>query len=334
MRRLGLADMRFWLVLAALGLTLAALLVPHIRRAGTAYDLVAVVDITASMNVRDYRHEGRPASRLEAVKLSLRKLVAALPCESRLGLAVFSARRTVLLLAPMEVCANFSALDASLSELDWRMAWEGDSYVAKGVHHGIATAADLGADILFLSDGHEAPPLHHTGLPAFAGTEGQVKGVLVGVGGRAKSPIPKYNEDGHQIGFVGADEVPHENRHGLPPASAVQREGYHPRNAPWGTAPATGDEHLSSVREEHLKRIAAQTGLAYAYLDKMPATSTLLRAIEGSAKRRTVTGLSDVRHVPASVAAFLLVCVFTLMPLAAWLSSRRRAAAHARSGSP
>ena len=86
----------------------------------------------------------------------------------------------------------------------------------------------------------------------------------MGVGGRQLSPIPKYDDNGREIGFYGVEDVPHDNRFGLPPAGAEMREGYNARNAPFGAAVAVGVEHLSSVRETYLQSLAEKTGLTYA----------------------------------------------------------------------
>jgi mxaL protein len=89
---------------------------------------------------------------------------------------VFSEYRTLVLLTPVEVCANFDDLAAVLERIDGTMAWAGASEVAKGLHSGIRAARELGADtrLVFVSDGHEAPPLHPRYLPRFDGRPGEV----------------------------------------------------------------------------------------------------------------------------------------------------------------
>ncbi len=103
------------------------------------------------------------------------------------------------------------------------MAWEGDSYIAKGLYSAIELSASLKADVLFVTDGHEAPPLPASGLPPFEGKPGEVKGLIAGAGGRTKSPIPKFDDEGREIGVYGPEDVPQDNRHGLPSAGAAGR---------------------------------------------------------------------------------------------------------------
>lgn len=297
------SDARTLALVAACALAAAAMAAPVLPRATIGYRLLAVVDITGSMNVRDYHFEGRPASRLDTVKRALQGLAARLPCGSRMGLAMFTERRSFLLFEPVEVCSDFAPLEGAISTLDWRMAWEGDSYVASGLYSAIALAGPLDADVLFFTDGQEAPPLPASGMPVFAGEPGKVRGLLVGVGGTELSPIPKFDRDGREIGFYAMTDVPQENRHGLPPGGSEAREGWHPRNAPWGANEATGQEHLSAVRTDHLRDLAAATGLAFI---PMGEAATLAAQIAGAARPHPVAGTLDTAPLPAALALLLL----------------------------
>lgn len=320
-------DLRTVALLAACGLALLTLVAPSVPTTGPSYHLLAVVDVTGSMNVRDMneRHMGRgqrPTSRLDAVKQRLRNLLAQLPCGSRLGLGIFTERRSFLLFEPVEICANFAPLDGAIAALDWRMAWEGDSYVARGLYSALSLAALLDTDLLFLSDGQEAPPLPHSGPPPFDGKVGTVRGAIVGVGGSTPAPIPKFDGFGHEIGFLQASDVPQDNRHGQPPEDASQRPGWHPRNAPWGGDAAAGDEHLSALRSAHLQALATTTGLGYAALSE---TEDLFPTVAARARPRPV--LQPLRTAPlfAALALTALTAV-----LGASLAPRLISAKHTR----
>jgi mxaL protein len=324
-----LEDARLWALIAAAALTCLALLLPRVTLTRNVYDLVAIVDVTGSMNTRDMTVAGKAASRLDAAKASLERLLSDLPCQSRLGLGIFTERRSFLLFNPVEVCENFAPLETAIQELDWRMAWEGDSMVAKGFFHAIEIAEDLKADLIFLTDGHEAPPLPGGGtmLPEFEGTPGKVKGLLIGVGGHDKVPLPKFDDEGHEIGTYTADEVPQENRTGPPPPDAHLRPGYHPKWAPFGTDPPTGDEHLTSVRSGPLDTLAAKVGFGRADLVDAP---DLLRVLSAHAHTRPVAVAVDIRPVPAALALALLVGLYAAPLLARLpLPARTRAGATA-----
>lgn len=323
MMRPDFRDSRQWLLASALMLLATTFIMPQVAVSRASYDVLAIIDVTGSMNVRDYWASGRPASRLDAVKSGLRDLVTDLPCSSRVGLGVFTERRPFLLFEPIDACADFSPLEAAIESLDWRMAWEGDSRISAGLFRAIDLARELKADLLFFTDGHEAPPLPAFGGSAFDGKAGETRGLIVGVGGYDLSPIPKFDERGREAGFVGIDEVPHESRFGLPPSGAEQREGFNARNAPFGATATVGVEHLSSVKEEYLRTLADKTGLGYVHLD----TSLHLRdAWLAAATSRLRAGQLDLRPFLGAAAALLLFSAFVGPLIAARLSRIRRAA--------
>ncbi len=315
-----LRDPRFWLLLAAILALATSFVSPPWRARAHGVDLLAVVDITGSMNTRDYMRDGKPESRLEHVKASLRSALSGLPCPARLGLAIFTERQPFLLFEPIDVCADFAPVDGALAALDWRMAWEGDSHIAAGLYGGVAMARSLDADLLFFTDGQEAPPLPASGGPQFDGERGAVKGLIVGTGGYSPSPIPKFDDDGREVGFYAMADVPQENRFGLPPADAQQREGYNPRNAPFGAVAATGNEHLSSLREAYLKELAGKTGLAYARLDE---PGELLRATLASSRECEVDVLRESRPYVLALALILIIFAFALPPIENFLRAMR-----------
>ena len=318
----NLRGWRFLALALAIALTLAALVVPALLVRRTGAEILMVVDITGSMNVRDYAQDGKPVSRLDMAKAALRQLVADLPCGSRVALALFTERQPFLLFAPIEVCADFAPLDGALAALDWRMAWEGDSRIAAGLHRAIAMAAGLGTDLVFVTDGQETPPLPGGEPPPFDGRPGAVRGLIVGAGGYALSPIPRYDERGREKGFYGEADGSQENRFGPPPSAAESREGYNPRNAPFGAAAARGTEHLSSVREPYLKRLAGATGLAYAHLDGPGGLDAPVRA---AVTPRALKGSLDPRPILGILALVLMLATLCAgLPLPLTLSARLR----------
>ncbi|MBS0235310.1 MAG: VWA domain-containing protein [Proteobacteria bacterium] len=310
MRTLGIDfDRRAALLLAALALTIAAIIGFQLVRNQRIADVLAVIDITGSMNTRDMGNPRGSQSRLEAAKATLINFMQDVPCDSRLGLGVFTERISYLLFGPVEVCNNYDALEGAISGIDWRMAWEGDSYIAKGLYSAVDLASSLKSDLVFFTDGHEAPPLPYTGVPEFEGKPGAVKGLVVGVGGSEKTPIPKYDDEGHQIGVYSETDVPQDNRIGAPPPDAATREGYNPRNAPFGALPATGDEQLSSVKTAHLEDLARRTGLHYAELQHVSAIAPgLLSATEP----RLLPVATNMSYVPALLALLSLLVLYAL----------------------
>lgn len=313
------SDWRGWALSAAALLALLAAVMPHLPARGEAFWLIAVVDVTGSMNVRDQETGGAAQSRLSAVKATLRALATELPCGSRLGLGIFTERRSFLLFEPVDTCADFAALDGAIAALDWRMAWEGDSYVARGLYSAIDLAAPLKADLIFFTDGQEAPPLPQSGIPPFSGEAGKVGGLIIGVGGPIAVPIPRFDAFGRESGFFGPTDVPQENRHGPPPENAEARPGWHPRNAPWGAEVAGGEEHLSAVRTDHLQALAARTGLIYLPLQPSAA---LVPALAQAAHPHAVTRATSIARLPAALALLLVAGVYALPLISSFRQNR------------
>jgi mxaL protein len=243
---------------------------PQPRLPVARFDGVIVLDITQSMNAEDYTVGGQPASRLAAAKLVLRHALEAMPCGSRVGLGVFTEYRTMVLIAPLEICANFRELTSVLDGIDGRMAWAGRSEVAKGIAWAVRAADALPRQpaIVFISDGHEAPPIHPAHRPA-SGESGKIPGLLVGAGGPLPVPIPKFDPDGRRLGFWGSDEVMQTDPISRGRSGSVAGERYVETDAarPPPGWPATGNEHLSQLREGYLRLLAEELRFGYLRLD-------------------------------------------------------------------
>ncbi|HKX42780.1 MAG TPA: vWA domain-containing protein, partial [Burkholderiaceae bacterium] len=198
-----------WLLGGAALALAACLLAPGWPAERSRFDHVIVLDITQSMDVQDQLLEGDPVSRLTYAKQALREVLRRLPCGSRVGWGVFTEYRSFLLFEPIEVCANLAELRATLANIDGRMAWSGNSEIAKGLHSGFEIARSLpgSPSLVFITDGQEAPPLSPSHRPAFDDKPGAVSGLIVGVGGSAPAPIPKRDPSGRPLGFWRADEV-------------------------------------------------------------------------------------------------------------------------------
>ncbi len=65
------------------------------------------------------------------------------------------------LLAPLEVCAHYEALIASLEAVSGRMRWANASNIGRGLYGSLRAAQNIGPHtaVVFLTDGQEAPPI-------------------------------------------------------------------------------------------------------------------------------------------------------------------------------
>ena len=264
---------------------------PSWRMKRPAYRYVFVFDITQSMNAEDVAVAGLPVSRLEYAKRATLDALKGLPCGTEAGFALFAGHRAFLLITPIEICANYREISSVLANVSWRMSWEPRSEVAKGLYKSIGLMSQLPARtrLVFVTDGDEAPPIDPAVTPQFTGKPGAIRGLVVGVGGDAPAPIPKFDEDGARIGVWSAQDF-------------ADRGGDLP---PHMSRADVANAHLSALQEPYLQTLAAQTGLGYLRLTEAAALARRLRDDELGFPRRQ---LVDLRGwlAGAALAAFLL----------------------------
>lgn len=279
-----LRDFRGILLLAIIVMLVITMFKPAVRLPSPVQSWLIVVDITQSMNVSDYWVEQKSVSRLEFSKRAIRQALSHLPCGSEVALGVFTERSVVTLLKPLEVCEHFNALDETVAQLDWRMAWAADSFVAHGLYDAINKVKKTNQNLrlAFITDGHQAPPLSEGNTPQFEGKAGQVLGAILGVGGSKPAPIPKFDEKNNVTGYWDKEEVMRFATFGVnrkTQSVLEMEEGYHGRNAPHGNNPAEAMEaHLSALDATHLATLANQTGLEYSTLHQLGTMSTILNS--------------------------------------------------------
>jgi mxaL protein len=288
-----------WLAVALIAL---ALLAPRLTLPRRVFDGVIVLDITQSMNTPDMLLDGRPAGRLEFAKARLHQALAQLPCGSRVGWGVFTEYRSYILIRPVEVCANYSDLQATLDRIGGGMAWAPGSQITRGLFSALRISAHMPEQpaIVFITDGHEAPPLRRDWAPVLPDEVVAPRGMIVGVGGGDLRPIPKADPTGHVIGIWGPEDVMQS-----PPRESIDVNAAESDFAP------TGTEHLSSLKESHLQQLARLTRLGYVRLAAAtPMASILLDS------RAT-------RWAPAPVPLRLPLTLLALAALAAGIGVRR-----------
>lgn len=271
------------------------------------YNYTFIIDITRSMNASDYRQDNQAVSRLEFVKHSLRELLRQLPCQSRVGIGLFTERRSTLLFEPLEVCSAYTEIDTTISKIDWRMAWAADSHIAKGLLSTLEMLQKSDSSVVFMTDGQEAPPLNPNYRTDFSTVKGHAKGIIIGVGGLQAVPIPKFDSQGKQTGFYAQDDVPHRSSFGQSNLDPSQIKGYNARNAPFGSEAAIGNEHLSALQETYLENLGTESGLDYARLTDFKNLGKALRNPKLAVEKVVRT---DNRWQPALSALLLLSLVY------------------------
>jgi mxaL protein len=316
-------DYRLWCLLLALAAMLALFARPVAVKRHPVYNFIFIVDITRSMNAADYRADGREISRLEYVKEILGELITKLPCQSRVGLGLFTERRSTLLFEPLEVCSSYAEIAESLGRIDWRMAWAADSNIAKGLMSTMEMLETSGSTVVFITDGQEAPPVNPAYQPDFSGLKSRMKGLIIGAGGLQPVPIPKFDANGERIGVYSEEDVPHRSTFGQSNLDPSQIEGYDARNAPFGSRKVTGREHLAVLHEAYLQKLAGEAGLGYVRLKDLQSLQTALQTPELATLKNVQ---ADVRWQAALSALMLLSLVY--LPNPAGLVRRLRYSGH------
>jgi mxaL protein len=287
-----------WPLMLALLLLALAIWPPRVQLQRPVFNWQVSFDITQSMNVEDVELNHAAVSRLTLARAAMRDVLGALPCGSKVGWSVFADYRSVVILAPVEVCSHYEELLASLERIDGRMRWANASNVSKGVTWAVRGARSLGPDtsFVFISDGQESPPLRINETPPMTDIKaGDVKGWLIGVGGDVPVPIPKTGSSGEPAGYWRADEV-------------VQGSAM---------GGALNHEHLSELRQDHLRSLAELVGVNYRRLNTPDALKTAML------DRRYAQHLpadTDLRWIPALLALLLLAWRFA--PDFGWLRRR------------
>lgn len=277
-----------WLLLPVMALLAAAIVMPPVSISRDAYDHLVIFDVTQSMNVEDYALDGHPVSRLRFAKYAVAQVLKNPRCNTRIGWGVFAGRKVVMLLAPVEVCGNYSALLAALEGIDTRMDFEHASEIQDGLFWAIDNVQQLKPvpDLVFMTDGQEAPPLASDLIRPFDGQKGAVRGWLIGTGGDQPRPIPKTDADGKRIGYWRSTEV-------------LQNAG--------PDSGGTSHEHLSELRESWLKTLAKNVGFRYRRLTDARSLDTALHDRSLAHPARVLT---DLRWIPAGLALLLLAWRF------------------------
>lgn len=245
------------LLIAALALLLIAMLSPSIPMQRDLHNYLVVVDVTQSMNTIDMRWQGQDVSRIAYVRKLLQQAIPQLPCGSRVSLGVFSAEHVALLFMPIEVCSNYEVLQDTIAHLEWRMAWRGNSRLRFGMTSAKAALSALPApaQVVFLTDGDEAPKLNAINKLDLSDWRGGEGWLVVGVGGDEPTPIPKYDSDDQILGYWAfANEI-------MAPSQVQSEESIGTRDDTVATD--AYEYYLSRLEESYLKELSHEIGADY-----------------------------------------------------------------------
>jgi mxaL protein len=288
------------LLLSALML-LPVFLAPRMVWTGETFSWLFVIDVTESMNVRDVDVRRADESRLDRAKASVIAALAALPCGSRAAVALFAGTDTVALFEPLEVCRHFPAIEQVVRNLDWRMAWDGDSRIEAGLINALTEAGKRNLDLVFITDGDEAPHTETPRLSDLLSMRGRTKGWLLGVGSPEPHPVPRLDADNRIVGYWTQLDAAREGFH----PNLVEELTRTPSTEALEKSGALNEivEHRSALRAAYLKQLGTAAGLGYETAD---SSGRLVGLATDAKLARRENAERDVRAVFGLAAALLI----------------------------
>lgn len=286
------------LAIALLLLILAAVR-PTVPLQRDIHTYLLVIDITQSMNAVDMSLNGKSVSRITYTRSLVHDSVASMPCGTRVGVAIFAGVLVTTLFNPVEVCANFHSIQDTVEHLEWRQASHGNSRLGFGLLSaaGAVKALHEPAQVIFFSDGEEAPLLHAFNRADMSNWQGGSGWLLVGIGGDKPTPVPKMDEHNKVIGYWS------NNTYQLEPGIAqVSDETRLKRDD--GVATQDYERHLSTLDEKHLKELAKEIKGSYMRGDSVGAMQTAIKQQKPTHRDRAPF---EIHWILASIAGILLL---------------------------
>jgi len=290
------------LLASAFILLIAAAFKPAIPLPRNIYSYILVADISQSMNVVDTTLNGKPTSRIAYTQYMMHHVVASMPCGTHVSIGLFAGVSIAALYNPIEVCSNYAAIQDTIDHLDWRTAWSGNSRLRDSMFAlaRILRAFPEPAQVVYFTDGEEAPKLHAFNTKDLTNFQGGNGWLFVGVGSDKGSPIPKLDEKNQLIGFWSNDSF------AMQPGIAQISEanlGVRDNNV----AGSTGDRYVSKLQEEYLQSLAKEVSANYVHGDSL---QSILSAMHKQKPARRDIAPYDIQWILASIAGILLLAAY------------------------
>ncbi len=290
------------LLLSALVLLLVALLQPSIPLKRNIYSYFLVADISQSMNVVDMGSATNPMTRIAHTQKMMREVVSSLPCGTKVSIGLFAGVSVAAMYTPIEVCRNFAAIQDTIDHLDWRSGWSGNSRIRESMMSlaQVLRAFPEPAQVVYFTDGEEAPKLHVFNTRDLAAFQGGDDWLFVGIGSDQGTPIPKLDEKNQLIGYWSGDSF------ALQPGIAQISEsniGTRDDNVAGGE----NDRYLSRLDEPYLKSLAEEIDARYVRGDKL---QNILSAMKAQKPARRDIAPYGVDWILASLAGLLLLLAY------------------------
>jgi len=291
------------LYLGAVVLLLLALIKPQIQLKQAVHNYLLVADVSQSMNAEDVKLDNKTVSRLAYTQHLMKKVVETSPCGTYVSVGIFASDNVALLITPLEVCANLDVITDSIEHLEWRMAWKGNSRLSFGVRAAANTFDSLNvpAQMLFFTDGDEAPRVNVTIKQDLSGIQIGKNFVFVGVGGHTKVGVPRFNSANKRVGFW---PISDNNNAGAVGVTYADPSVDEPDPS---VAAAEYDRFLSQLEDDYLKSLAGEIKAKYIEGQNTPAFYEFVQKQKPAAS--FVTAYS-IRWLYLLLAAMLIISTF------------------------
>ena len=247
----------FFLLVSFILLVLA-LINPSIPVNQSLYNYILIADISQSMNTEDMKINQKTVSRLDYTKHIMSRLVEDFPCGTKVSIGMFAGVSVSATYSPIEVCENFSNINTTISKLDWRVTWSGNTRIRESVINlaRLIRSFPESAQVVFFTDGEEAPKLHVFNTRDLDQFQGGNDWLFVGIGSNEGAPIPKYDNKNQLIGYWSNDSF------ALQPGIAQISEsniGVRDNKVASGAT----DRYMSKLDSEYLEKLAKEIGGFY-----------------------------------------------------------------------
>jgi len=239
-------------------LLLLALINPSIPVNQSLYNYILIADISQSMNTEDMKINQKTVSRLDYTKHIMSRLVEDFPCGTKVSIGMFAGVSVSATYSPIEVCENFSNINTTISKLDWRASWSGNTRIRESVINlaRLIRSFPESAQVVYFTDGEEAPKLHVFNTRDLEQFQGGNDWLFVGIGSNEGAPIPKYDNKNQLIGYWSNDSF------ALQPGIAQISEsniGVRDNKVASGAT----DRYMSKLDSEYLEKLAKEIGGFY-----------------------------------------------------------------------
>ncbi|MGB7815953.1 MAG: VWA domain-containing protein [Methylotenera sp.] len=290
------------MLIAALLLLIIAMFKPTVPVKRDIYSYLLVADISQSMNVKDMSLDGKPVSRMQYQQFLLHRIIGEMPCGTQVSIGLFAGVSVAALYTPIEVCANFAAIEDTIDHLDWRNGWSGNSRIRESM----LTLAKLirsfpePAQVVYFTDGEETPKLHIFNTRDLTGFQGGKDWLFVGMGSDKGTAIPKLDDKNQLIGYWAAESFAMQ-----PGVAQISQDNIGTREE--SVATDTNDRYLSRLDEKYLQSLAKEVNGNYVNGNNL---QNILVAMKKQPPARRDKAAFELKWIFAGLAGLLFLAAY------------------------